>query len=107
MKKLKPVLGISLLIQSVTFFILCLVNVEKKKNLAWAFGIFSAIGGAAGAALLVSDYKDRKNFEEDDFYGDEYFDELLDEFEEDDLIEEDEIDCSFANEATESSEAEA
>lgn len=97
MKRLKPILGISCLVQSITFFILCLINVEKKKNAATAYGIFSAIGCAAGTALLISDYKERKAMEED-FYADEYFDEILDEFDEDDLIEEDDIDCAFATE---------
>ena len=100
MKRLKPILGISCLVQSITFFILCLINVEKKKNSAVAYGIFSAIGGIAGAALLISDYKDQKAFDEE-FYDDEYYDEFIDEFDEDDLVEEHEIDCSFATDNAE------
>lgn len=100
MKRLKPILGISCLVQSITFFILCLVNVEKKKNTAAAYGMFSAIGGLAGAALLYSDYKDQKAYDEE-YYDDEYFDEFLDEFDDDDLIEENEIDCTFATENAE------
>ena len=98
MKKLKPILGISLLVQSVTFFVLCMVNLEKKKNLAKAFGLFSVLGGAAGAYLLVSEYKNRKAALSDDF-SDDYFDEIFDEYDENDMIEEDDIDCAFAADA--------
>lgn len=93
MKKLRPILGISLLVQSATFFVLCLLNVEKKKNLAKAFGVFGAIGGIAGAALLVSEYKARKAM---NAANDDYFEEF-DEFDEvfDDEVTEDEILCAF------------
>ena len=94
MKKLKPILGISLLVQSITFFVLCLLNLEKKKNLAKAFGIFGAIGGIAGVALLISEYKNRKKLKE---MEEDYFDEF-DEFAEsfDDLdVDEDDILCTF------------
>ena len=96
MKKFRPILGISLLVQSVTFFILCLLNVEKKKNLAATFGIFGAIGGIAGTALLVSEYKERKALQEDDEYYEE-FDAFDDDFEEifEDEVTEDEIECAF------------
>ena len=94
MKKLKPILGISLIVQSISFLILCLMNVEKKKNLATVFGVFSALGGVAGAALLISSRKDRKCEEElfeEDFYLDEEF--------EDDFADCDDIECNFAEEA--------
>jgi len=94
MKKLKPIIGISLLVQSVTFFILCMVNLEKRKNLAKACGVFSAIGGVAGAAILISEYKKRKSEKNADL-NNEYFDEIFDEYDESDMIEED-IDCAFA-----------
>ncbi|MBR1990490.1 MAG: SIS domain-containing protein, partial [Firmicutes bacterium] len=54
--------------------ILCLVNVEKRKNLARAFGVFGAIGGAAGAYLLVTDYQERKKAQLED---EEFFDEFV------------------------------
>ena len=94
MKKLRPILGISLLVQSATFFVLCLLNLEKKKSLAKVFGIFGAVGGVAGAALLISEYKSRKALNSDEDFFDE-FDEY-DEFDEfDDEITEDEINCAF------------
>lgn len=96
MKKWKPILGISLLVQSVTFVVLCLLNVEKKKNLATFFGIFGAIGGATGAYLLYSEYKERKaaNEFDEDFFDE--FDEFLDDYDElEDGVDEDEIVCAF------------
>lgn len=94
MKKFKPILGISLLVQSVTFFVLCLLNLEKKKNLAKAFGVFSAIGGIAGVALLVSEFKTRKRLKAaEDAYFDEY-DEFISDFDDIDANEDD-ILCSF------------
>ena len=96
MKKFRPILAISLLVQSVTFFILSILNIEKKKNLAIAFGIFSAIGGASGTALLYSEYKERKalKYEDEDFFDE--FDEFIDDFDDID-VDEDEIVCSFEN----------
>lgn len=98
MKKLKPILGISLLVQSITFLILSLVNVEKRKNLAIAFGVFSAIGGVAGAGLLVSEYNDRKKLKAD-FDEEDYFDDILEGFDDIEIIDEDNIDCSFEENA--------
>jgi len=93
-KKIRPILAVSLFVQSITFLVLSLVNAEKKKNLAIVFGVFSAIGGVAGIALTVSEVKDRKKMKQAALEEDEYFDEILDEF--DDLqIGEDDISCSF------------
>lgn len=105
MKKLRPILGISLLVQSLTFFVLFLVNAERKKNLSRVFAAFSAIGGVAGAALLVYDAKERKKAAEE-FNAEDYFDEILDDFDEFD-IDEDDIVCSFeeVDEATEEEQA--
>lgn len=97
MKKLRPILGISLLVQSVTFFVLCLVNLEKKKNLAKAFGFFSALGGITGITLLVVEYRNRKKAKlaEEDLY-DEFYEDFddFDDFEDYD-VSEDELLCSF------------
>lgn len=97
MKKLRPILGISLLIQSVTFLILSLVNVEKNKNKSIAYGVFSALGGVAGAGLLAYEAKERKKnaFVEDDFDAEDYFDEILDGIDDVEIIDEDDIDCAF------------
>ncbi len=103
MKKLKPILGISLLVQSVSFLILCLLNLEKKKSLATAFGIFSAIGGVAGTALLVSNYREEK-FEDEFFEDDDFF---FDEDYEDDFSECDDIECNFAEEIAEETTADS
>ncbi len=96
MKKFRPILGISLLVQSLTFFVLSILNIEKKKNLAVAFGIFSAIGGISGGALLYTEYKQRKAFdyEDEDFFDE--FDEFIDDFDDID-VDENEIVCSFEN----------
>lgn len=97
MKKFRPILGISLLVQSITFFILYLLNVEKKKNLARAFAAFAAIGGISGAVLLYAEYKERKmlqDFDAEEYYDD--FDEFLDDLDDID-VSEDDIACSFEN----------
>ena len=102
MKKFKPILGISLIVQSITFFVLCLLNIEKKKNLAKAFGVMGALGGIAGAALLVSEYKNRKKLKAaEDAYLVEFdeFDEFIDDY--DELEADDEILCSFEGESAE------
>ena len=96
MKNFKPILGISLLAQSLTFFVLALVNVERKKNLARAFGLMSAVSGIAGGGLLYSEYVDRKKrleAEEDMF---DEFDEFFEDYDDIDVCEDD-ILCSFEN----------
>ena len=93
MKKFRPILGISLCVQSITFFILFLVYAEKKKNLAKAFAAISAAGGIAGAALLISEAKKNKKPAEDE----DDFDDFEDDFDELD-VDEDDILCSFEGE---------
>lgn len=97
MKNLKPILGISLLVQSLTFFVLALVNVERKKNLAKAFAVLSAVSGVAGGGLIYAEYNKRKKLiaEEDDFLDE--FDEFLEDYDDIDVCE-DEILCSFESE---------
>lgn len=98
MKKFRPILGISLIVQSITFFILFLVNLEKKKGLAKTFAVFSALGGTAGVVLLTAEIKERKKLRSSE--EDDYYDEFLDDF--DDLgISEDDILCSFEGVAEE------
>ncbi len=93
-KKIRPILAVSLLVQSITFLVLSLVNAEKKKNLSIVFGIFSAIGGVAGTALLVAEVKERRRLKNAEFNEDEYFDEILDDFDEFGFDDGD-ISCSF------------
>jgi hypothetical protein len=87
MKKTKMIIGISLIVQSITFFILFLIYWNKKRSLAKTFAAFSAAGGAVGAFCLISELKNRKccRVDEDDI--DEDFADL-------DVCE-DEILCSF------------
>lgn len=91
MKKIRPILGVSLIIQSITFLVLCLVNIEKKKALAKTFGVFSAVGGVAGVALLVIEFRNRKKSKKAEA---ELYDEFSDDFDDFD-IEEDELLCTF------------
>ena len=103
MKKIRPILGISLLVQSITFLVLCLINLEKKKNLAKVFGVFSALGGISGVALLVYEYRSRKKAKlaEEDLYDEFYED--FDEFDDFDVSEDDLL-CSFEDAQPESIE---
>lgn len=96
MKRLKPILGITLLVQSITFFVLFLVNAEKKKNLAKAFAALSAVGAVAGGVLIFLDYRERKQLKtaEDDMFDE--FDEFLEDYDDIDVCEDD-ILCSFEN----------
>lgn len=87
MKKTKMIIGISLIVQSITFFILFLIYWNKKRSLAKTFAAFSAAGGIVGAFCLVSELKNKKccSVEEDEI--DEDFADL-------DVCEDD-IVCSF------------
>ena len=96
MKGIKPILGITLLAQSVTFFVLFLVNAEKKKNLSRAFAAISAIGAIAGGTLLVLDYQERKKLKEAEEDMFDEFDEFLEDYDDVDVCEDD-ILCSFEN----------
>ena len=98
MKKLRLILGISLIIQSLTFLILALTNLEKKKALAKTFGIFSAIGGVAGVTLLIAEYRSRKKLRE--LAEQDLYDEFSDDFEEFDVDDQDLL-CTFEGAAVE------
>ncbi|HOJ47448.1 MAG TPA: hypothetical protein PLD48_01080 [Bacillota bacterium] len=99
MKKTKMIIGISLLVQSLTFFILFLIYWNKKRSLAKTFAAFSAAGGVVGAICLISEMKNKKccSVEEDEI--DEDFADL-------DVCEDD-IVCSFdeSDESDETKEA--
>ncbi|MBO4276998.1 MAG: hypothetical protein J5925_01200 [Clostridia bacterium] len=98
MKKFRPILGISLCIQSLTFFILALINIEKKKALAATFAVLGAAGGAAGGVLLYNEIKERKS--EAEFDPDDYLDNFDDDFDDCDICEDD-IVCTFEDDKKE------
>ncbi|HBR31914.1 MAG: hypothetical protein PHD46_01535 [Eubacteriales bacterium] len=94
MKKTKVIIGISLMVQSITFFILFLIYWGRKRSLAKTFAAFSAAGGLVGAFCLISELKVSKcctSFDDEDI--DEDFADL-------DVCEDD-ILCSFDESETE------
>lgn len=91
-KNVKSIVGICLLVQSVSFLVLFLIFWKKKKSIASAFAALGAVGGISGAYLLLSEIKVKKNAESDDLCFDcEDDDFSLDTFDTDD------IECSFEN----------
>ena len=53
LKKSRLIVAVSLLVQSVTFFVLFCTLWSKKKSLAGAFLAVAAMGGAAGTYLVL------------------------------------------------------
>lgn len=99
-KNVKSIIGICLLVQSVSFLILFFMFWKKKKSLSSAFAALSAIGGISGAYLLLSEIKAKKASDADD---DSIFD-----FDDDDFsldnFDTDDIECSFENELLDASD---
>lgn len=91
MKKTKLIIGISLMVQSIAFFILFLVYWGKKKSLAKTFAAFAAAGGVVGAFCIVSEIKGLKCCQDIE-------DEEIDEDFADLDVCEDDILCSFDDE---------
>jgi hypothetical protein len=90
MKKAKTVVGICLVIQAAAFFVLFLIYWNKKKSLANAFAAIAAVGGTAGALLLIQAKKEAK----------QKSDALAEEGEDDNFensFDEDDIFCDFEN----------
>lgn len=87
MKKTKMIIGISLVVQSLTFFILFLIYWKKRRSLAKTFAAFAAAGGVVGAYCLVSELRLKNCCELDEEDIDEDFADL-------DVCEDDII-CSF------------
>ena len=58
LKKYKLTIGLSLLVQSASFVVLFFMLYKKKKSLAETFLAMSAIGGAAGAYLVLKAAKE-------------------------------------------------
>lgn len=56
-KKYKFTIGITLLVQSVSFIVLFFLLYKKKKSLANTFLALSAVGGIAGAYLVLKEAK--------------------------------------------------
>lgn len=89
-KNVKSIVGICLLVQSVSFLILFVIFWKKKKSFAGAFAALGAVGGISGAYLLLSEIKSKKDSDSDEpcfDYDDDDFN--LDAFDTDD------IECSF------------
>ncbi|MBO4452346.1 MAG: hypothetical protein J5793_00270 [Clostridia bacterium] len=99
-KKFRLIIGISLCVQAITFFILALLNLEKKKALAATFAAIGAAGGVAGGVLIYKEIKDRRRALEEDFDDFDDFD-----FDDED-IDEDDILCSFDDEDEKEEETE-
>ena len=95
MKKSKFIAGLCLIGQFVICFILFLIYWCKSKSFSRALAVFSAVGGVAGAVLVLSELRNRKiaremeeDFEEDDI---DFIEDLEDIFDGD-------IDCTFEEE---------
>ena len=82
-KKYKFTIGITLLVQSVSFIVLFFLLYKKKKSLANTFLALSAVGGIAGAYLVLKEAKaeveaceraaqDALEFDEFDDFDDEF-----------------------------------
>ncbi len=82
-KKYKFTIGLTLLVQSASFIVLFFLLYKKKKSLANTFLALSAIGGIAGAYLVLKEAKDEVEACElaaKDAYEYDDFDEFDDEF---------------------------
>ena len=92
MKKAKFIAGLFLIGQSILFFILFLVYWNKSKSLSRTLAVFSAVGGVAGAYLVLNELRNQKisrEMEEDfEDYDTDFIDDLEDIFDGD-------IDCTF------------
>ena len=103
MKKTRLYVGITLIVQAISFVFMFILLCAKKKSIAAAFLAVATMEGCAGAYLLWQ-YKQDLNEIDDgfgaDFFGDEEFD-----FDEDavnaDLCCEDEADIPADDEAIE------
>ncbi|MBQ2119245.1 MAG: hypothetical protein II192_09320 [Clostridia bacterium] len=77
MKKTRLYVGITLLVQAVSFVIMFIILAAKKKSLAAAFLAVAAMEGAAGGYLLWQYRQDEKEYEAqfgEDFLTDEDMD---------------------------------
>ena len=92
MKKNRLIAGCCLIAQSILFFILFLRFWNKSKSLARTMAVFSAVGGIAGAYLVVKEIRNKKQMDEinEDFeeFDENFIEELEEAFDGD-------IDCAF------------
>ena len=92
MKKTRLIAGCCLIAQSILFFILFLRFWNKSKSLARTMAVFSAVGGIAGAYLVVKEIRNKKQMDEinEDFeeFDENFIEELEEAFDGD-------IDCAF------------
>lgn len=71
-KKSKLHVAVSLMVQSVTMFVLFIILAVKKKSIAGAFLAVAAIEGSAGAYLLCQLKKEKKEeFDPDEALGED------------------------------------
>ena len=101
MKKSKLIIGIALICQSFTCFILFVTYFSKKKDLAKTFFALGLAGGIAATYALYLEMKERKEYNElahDYCYGDEC--DCFDDGCADCYGDYDDIDVSFENENT-------
>ena len=104
MKKLRFYAAISLIVQSISFQIIFLILYNKKRSLAKTFMAMSAVGGIAGAYLLICETKEKAKRERM-LAMDACCDMSDEDFMEDDVTEE-EINCTFEDEEPEAVEEE-
>ena len=92
MKKTRLIAGCCLIAQSILFFILFLRFWNKSKSLSRTMAVFSAVGGIAGAYLVVREFRNKKQMDEinEDFeeFDENFIEELEEAFDGD-------VDCAF------------
>ena len=92
MKKTRLIAGCCLIAQSILFFILFLRFWNKSKSLSRTMAVFSAVGGIAGAYLVVREFRNKKHMDEinEDFeeFDENFIEELEEAFDGD-------VDCAF------------
>lgn len=108
MKKVRFYAAITLLVQSLSFAIIFIILYNKKRSLAKTFAALSAVGGLAGAYLLLRELKEKEkrdrilamdaccDMSDDDFLEDENADDIAVE----------DINCTFEDESEEKESSE-
>ena len=97
MKNLKKIMGISFMVQSLSFGVLFFMLARKKKSYSKAFAAMSILGALAGSACFLFSFKDLKKKKrllaledccdaDDDFDEEDFDDDLSCSFEDDDLF---------------------